>query len=194
MIIECLRSGGLNKKQRRQGRSAGYRLLLPFFPICVNYLWKENNMNKLAAYTGNMSVINKTVRTGALTVGTENGKPRVGTTKEGTPYINGIKFVEDGPEGKQASHYASAFGETAELLTQLIAEAPIKEGKKAPFFRIMVDAKLRGETREVKDENGEVVLKDDGTPELIYENKLLITDCWNAPVAGDTQYFYPESS
>tara|TARA_R100000742_G_C4246816_1_gene65618 strand:+ start:296 stop:751 length:456 start_codon:yes stop_codon:yes gene_type:complete len=151
-------------------------------------------MSKLADYTGNMSVINKTVRTGALTVGTESGKPRTGTTKEGTPYINGIKFVEDGPDGKQASHYASAFGETAELLTQLLADAPIKEGKKAPFFRIMVDASMRGETREVKNKNGEIVLNDDGTPKLVYENKLLIKDCWAAPVAGDTQYFYPESS
>ena len=106
-------------------------------------------MNKLAAYTGNMSVINKTVRTGALTVGTETGKPRVGTTKEGTPYINGIKFVEDGPEGKQASHYASAFGETAELLTQLIAEAQIKEGKKS-----LKDMEATGQAEQYKNYKG----------------------------------------
>ena len=140
-------------------------------------------MNKLLKnYEGDMSVINKFIHIGVLTTVTEDGKPRTGVTESGTPWINGLNFIKDGTEGKKASFIASAFDDVAVEIAEALKAQPINEEYKAPFMRIQIGGRIERNS-----------WTDDETGEVKYDNRLVITDVWNAPVKDDAVYVYPSN-
>ncbi len=131
----------------------------------------------LKQYTGTLQNVNEVILTGALTTVTKDGSPRVDVAKTGNKYMNGIKFILDGRQNKQASETCVAYGnELVEEIEEFL-KANHKPEQPRPFGRLMIRAKLQSNNYE---KNGIT----------IYKNELNILDIWKAPVKNDNSFEY----
>ncbi len=132
----------------------------------------------LKQYTGTLQNVNEVILTGALTTVTKDGSPRTGVSpKTGNKYINGIKFVFDGRENKQASETCVAYGnELVEEIEEFL-KANHKPEQPRPFGRLMIRARIQSNNYE---KNGQIQ----------YKNELNILDIWKAPVKVDNSFEY----
>ena len=135
----------------------------------------------LKQYKGSLQQVNEVILTGALTTVTMDGSPRVGvSSKTGNKYINGIKFIADGRNNKQASETCVAYGD--ELVSEIeeFLSTNHSPEQPRPFGRLMVRAKLQ--SNNYTGSNGQTV----------YKNELNILDIWQAPVKVDNAFAYSE--
>ena len=122
--------------------------------------------------------VNTIVATGALTTLTKDGNPNIGVaSKTGDKFMNGLKFIFDGRDNKQASLNAVAYGEELVEKINEFFEANHTEGKVRPFGRLMVECKVQANNYQ---KNGQTV----------YQNELVITDIWNAPTKAEGDFTY----
>jgi len=133
----------------------------------------------LKQYAGTLSNVNEVILTGALTTVTTDGSARVGvSSKTGNKFINGLKFVADGRQNKQASETCVAYGN--ELVDEI--EAFLKANHNAeqprPFGRLMIRAKLQSNNYT------------DSFGKAVYKNELNILDIWQAPTKVDNVFTY----
>ena len=134
----------------------------------------------LKQYAGSLQQVNEVILTGALTTVTKDGSPRVGvSSKTGNKYINGIKFIADGRNNKQASETCVAYGN--ELVTEIedFLKANHTPEQPRPFGRLMIRAKLQSNN-----------FVDNATGKTIYKNELNILDIWLAPTKVDNAFEY----
>ncbi len=157
-------------------------------PLSPWVSWNVNKKNKdsmkgatmLANYPSSLDNVNTIVATGALTTLTKDGSPTVGiSSKTGDKFMNGLKFIFDGRDNKQASLNCVAYGE--ELVNQIdeFLRANHTEGKVRPFGRLMVECKVQANNCE---KNGITQ----------YKNELVIKNIWNAPTKGEDNFTYEE--
>lgn len=132
----------------------------------------------LKQYTGTLQNVNEVILTGALTTVTKDGSPRTGeSSKTGNKYINGIKFIADGRENKQASETCVAYGnELVEEIEEFL-KANHNPEQPRPFGRLMIRARLQSNNYE---KNGQT----------IYKNELNILDIWKAPIKVENSFEY----
>ena len=132
----------------------------------------------LKQYTGTLQNVNEVILTGALTTVTVDGSPRTGvSSKTGNKYMNGIKFIADGRQNKQASETCVAYGnELVEEIEEFL-KANHNPEQPRPFGRLMIRAKLQSNNYE---KNGQTQ----------YKNELNILDIWKAPVKVDNSFEY----
>ena len=134
----------------------------------------------LANYPNSLDRVNMIVATGALTTITKDGAPGTGVaSRTGDKFMNGLKFIFDGRDNKQASLNCVAYGE--ELVNQIneFLKANHTEGKVRPFGRLMVECKVQANNYE---KNGVTQ----------YKNELVIKNIWNAPTKGEDNFTYEE--
>lgn len=150
--------------------------------------WVRWNANKkmdkmkgdtvLSNYPNSLDKVNTIVATGALTTLTKDGSPNIGVaSKTGDKFMNGLKFIFDGRDNKQASLNAVAYGEELVEKISEFFEANHTEGKVRPFGRLMVECKVQANNYQ---KNGQT----------IYQNELVITDIWNAPTKAEGDFTY----
>tara|TARA_R110002167_G_scaffold100120_1_gene261627 strand:+ start:184 stop:618 length:435 start_codon:yes stop_codon:yes gene_type:complete len=144
-------------------------------------------MNELNNYDGDMDKINNFVSTGVIVV-PDMAKLKTGKTKDGDTWINQFTFRYDDVEGKQASFFCSAFGETADKLLTSIESAPIGndvDGNpyKGPMFRVLVEGKPR---RSDYTETNAVT----GVEENKIGYQMTISKVWSAPVKSSVTWAY----
>mgnify|MGYP001200461130 FL=1 len=135
----------------------------------------------LKQYKGSLQNVNEVILTGALTTVTKDGNPRVGvSSKTGNKFINGIKFIADGRNNKQASETCVAYGN--ELVTEIedFLKANHSSEQPRPFGRLMVRAKLQSNNYT------------DSFGKTVYKNELNILDIWLAPTKVDNAFSYSE--
>lgn len=152
-------------------------------PKWVKWGWnKKNGYRKgdtmLSNYDGSLDDVNTIKANGALTTITKDGTPGVGVaSKTGDKWMNGLKFIFDGKDNKQASMTCVAYGE--ELVDKIseFLEANQTPGKDRPFGRLMVEAKVQSNNYE---QNGK----------MVYKNELVIQNVWNAPKRGEDTFEY----
>jgi hypothetical protein len=132
----------------------------------------------LKEYTGTLQNLNEVKLTGALTTVTTDGSPRTGvSSKTGNKYMNGIKFIADGRQNKQASETCVAYGNELVDEIEKFLKANHKSEQPRPFGRLMITAKLQSNNYE---KNGQT----------IYKNELNILNIWKAPVKVDNSFEY----
>lgn len=141
---------------------------------------KRKGATMLANYPSSLDNVNTIVATGALTTLTKDGNPNIGVaSKTGDKFMNGLKFIFDGRDNKQANLNCVAYGE--ELVNQIneFLKANHTEGKNRPFGRLMVECKVQANNYE---KNGQKV----------YQNELVIKNIWNAPSKAEDAFTYEE--
>ena len=132
----------------------------------------------LKEYTGTLQNVNEVILTGALTTVTKDGSPRVGVAeKTGNKYMNGIKFILDGRQNKQASETCVAYGNELVEEIEKFLEANHKPEQPRPFGRLMMIVKFQSNNY---DKNGETQ----------YKNELNIQSIWKAPAKVDNSFEY----
>ena len=133
----------------------------------------------LKQYSGSLQQVNEVILTGALTTVTKDGSPRVGvSSKTGNKYINGIKFIADGRNNKQASETCVAYGNELVGEIENFLKTNHNPEQPRPFGRLMIRAKLQ--SNNFTDSFGKTV----------YKNELNILDIWLAPTKVDNAFEY----
>ncbi len=144
-------------------------------------------MNELKQYSGDMNTINTFVSTGVIVV-PDMAKLKTGTTSNGDTWVNQFTFRYDDVEGKQASFFCSAFGETADTILASIQSAPIgndPDGNpyKGPMFRVLVEGKPRRDDYTVTNE-------ETGVDEKRIGYQMTISKVFAPPVKSSTIWSY----
>ena len=144
-------------------------------------------MNELKQYSGDMNTINSFVSTGVIVV-PDMAKLKTGTTKDGDTWVNQFTFRYDDVEGKQASFFCSAFGETADTILASIQSAPIGndvEGNpyKGPMFRVLIEGKPRRDDYTVTN-------PETGVDETKIGYQMTISKVFAPPVKSSTIWSY----
>lgn len=157
-----------------------YNFFLEINNLQNNKYEVERITTLLKQYAGSLQQVNEVILTGALTTVTQDGSPRVGvSSKTGNKYINGIKFIADGRNNKQASETCVAYGD--ELVTEIedFLKANHTPEQPRPFGRLMIRAKLQSNN-----------FVDKATGKTNYKNELNILDIWLAPTKVDNAFEY----
>tara|TARA_R100000008_G_scaffold70079_1_gene47565 strand:- start:10755 stop:11192 length:438 start_codon:yes stop_codon:yes gene_type:complete len=134
----------------------------------------------LANYPNSLDRVNMIVATGALTTITKDGAPGTGVaSRTGDKFMNGLKFIFDGRDNKQAGLNCVAYGD--ELVEQIeeFLKAKWDEGKPRPFGRLTVECVIQSNNYE---RNGV----------MQYQNELVIKNIWNAPKKTEGEFSYSE--